>query len=122
MTTDRVSSHKPLRLWPGMVAAALIVPGLLVPLTVEGTGVFGLLGGAIGAAVALLWWLLFSRAPWPERVAALPVMAAVLAAIWRLVHPSIADGFMRQMPLVFGTPLLALGLIAWAAMVTGAVT
>jgi outer membrane protein assembly factor BamB len=105
----------PLRLWPGLVAAALIVPSLLVPLAVEGTGVFGLLGGAIGVAVALLWWLILSRAPWSERVAAVLVMAGVLAVVWRFVHPSIANGFMQQMPLVFGTPFLALGLVVWAA-------
>ncbi|MGE0464807.1 MAG: PQQ-binding-like beta-propeller repeat protein, partial [Vicinamibacterales bacterium] len=86
-------------------------------LAVEGTGVLGLLGGALGVAVALVWWVLLSRAPWSERVAAVVVMAGVLAVAWRFVHPSIANGFMRQMPLVFGTPLLALGLIAWAAMV-----
>lgn len=115
MTIDRESPHKPLRLWPGLVAAALLVPSLLVPLAVEGTGVFGLLGGAIGVAGALLWWLILSRVPWSERVAAVLVMAGVLAVVWRFVHPSIANGFMRQMPLVFGTPFLALGLIVWAA-------
>jgi outer membrane protein assembly factor BamB len=114
MSIDRESPHKPLRLWPGLVAAALIVPSLLVPLVVEGTGVFGLLGGAIGVAVALMWWLILSRAPWSERVAAVLVMAGVLAVVWRFVHPSIANGFMQQMPVVFGTPILALGLVVWA--------
>jgi len=117
MTTDHTTSRAPLRLWPGLVAAALIVPSVLVPLAVEGTGAFGLLGGAVGVAVALLWWVLLSRAPWSERVVAVMVMAGVLAVAWRFVHPSIANGFMRQMPLVFGAPLLALGLVAWAAVV-----
>ncbi|MGE0462279.1 MAG: hypothetical protein AB7Q16_12995, partial [Vicinamibacterales bacterium] len=93
MTIDHSTSRAPLRLWPGLVAAALIVPSVLVPLAVEGTGVLGLLGGALGVAVALVWWVLLSRAPWSERVAAVVVLAGVLAVAWRFVHPSIANGF-----------------------------
>jgi hypothetical protein len=87
------SSEKPLRLWPGVAGAIIVVFArfVIAPL-VPGGGLIGLLVGAAGAALILLWWLFFSRAPWLERIGAV-LLIALAAVMTRLfVHPSIGGG------------------------------
>lgn len=89
------SSEKPLRLWPGVAGAIIVVVArFVIAPFVPGFGLVGFLVGAAGAALILLWWLFFSRAPWLERIGAvlLIALAAVLTA--RFVHPSIPGGML----------------------------
>ena len=76
--------RKPLRLWPGIVAAValLLFKFVVVPIVGFGSPPVPLLGGLIGCGVILLWWLLFSRSPWaaPARPRA-TAMAASRARI-----------------------------------------
>ena len=78
-----------------------------------------MLGGMAGALLIALWWLLFSRAPWLERLGAIAVMAAALFATRFILHPSIAGGMMGFMLYVYAIPVLALALVAWAAVTRG---
>ena len=114
--TDKPTSQKPLRLWPGVIAAVLLVLiRFVVPIVLPNAMIFGVLGAVIGALVIIVWWLFFSRAPWVERVGAIVLMVVAVGVTKRIVHPSIAGGMMGLMLPVFGIPILSLALVAAAA-------
>ena len=123
MTMNQVgeqTSRRPLRLWPGVAAAVLMVlVKLLTPLLFPGAGAVGMIAGVAGAFIILVWWLFFSRALWSERVAAIVLMLVAVAATSRIVHPSISNGFMGMMLPIFATPVMCLALVAWAAASRG---
>ena len=86
-----------LRLWPGLVAIALLLFfrfgfKLLVP-GFEGFSK-GMQGSLLMAAVILLWWLFASRAPWVDRLAGLLLLPAALVATWFLKHESMGPHWM----------------------------
>jgi hypothetical protein len=75
------TARKPLRLWPGIAAATLLVlAGYVTPIFMPQYAVFGMIGAAGCALIILLWWLLFSRARWYERVGAIVLMIAAVFA------------------------------------------
>jgi outer membrane protein assembly factor BamB len=109
-----------LRLWPGVVAVLtqwffwLVLP-LLLP---EG-GLYGVFG-AVGCSLAVfIWWMFFSRAPWPERIGAIVLMVVGVLAVSRLVHESIAGGMMGMMLYIYSIPVLCLALVTWAVVSRG---
>ncbi|MBI4908161.1 MAG: PQQ-like beta-propeller repeat protein [Acidobacteria bacterium] len=107
----------PLRLWPALAAAALLLvakygSALLVP---DQAGGISVLGGLVFAAIVLIWWLAFSRASWTERLAAVALVALAIAATRPFLHPSITNGMMGMMQFVLGTPIVLLGLVVWAS-------
>jgi outer membrane protein assembly factor BamB len=115
---DRPSATKPLRVWPGVVLAALVL--LLrygLPLVSSDRTQLAVLAGLAGGPLIILWWLLFSRAPWLERLGALAVMAGVLFATRLVVHESIAEGAMGFLFYLLAVPTMALAFVAaaWAA-------
>jgi outer membrane protein assembly factor BamB len=117
MTLEQTDEPKqrPLRLWPGVVVAVLLLMvRFVVPIVVPGTRVFGVIGGLVSALVIVVWWLFFSRAPWTERMGAIALMIVALFATSRLVHKSIANGMMGMMLPVYAIPVLSLALVAWA--------
>src|SRR5687768_11485682 len=74
--------RKPLRLWPGVLFAVLLVlarfviptiaPDLFIaemPITLLGT-----FGALLASLAIFVWWLFFSRAPWIERLGAFVLM------------------------------------------------
>src|SRR5688572_23339402 len=91
--TDEPMLKKPLRLWPGVVAAVLlIVIRFIVPVIAPEVRLFGLpatffgvIGGVIGGLVIIVWWVFFSRARWSERLGAIAVMIVALLATSRLI-------------------------------------
>ena len=111
--TDKPASRKPLRLWPGVIAAVLLVLiRYVAPIVKPDTMIFAVLGSLIGVLAIIVWWLFFSRAPWSERLGAIVLMAAALFATSRIVHASISNGMMGMMLPVFAIPLLCLALVA----------
>ena len=109
------SPRKPLRLWPGVVVVLIQWLGwLAIPAVVPEAAIYGIIGGIVGGAVIAAWWLFFSRAPWPERIGAIVVMALALAVTSRLVHVSIATGMMGMMLFMYAIPVLSLVFVAWA--------
>ena len=109
------ASRSPLRLWPGVaVAILLLLVWLVVPVVIPGTGGIAIIGGAAGALLILLWWLFFSRAPWSERVAAIVFMAVAVLATRPILHASIRTGMMGRLFFVFVIPALSLALVLWA--------
>ncbi|HEV3145226.1 MAG TPA: hypothetical protein VGZ47_15150, partial [Gemmataceae bacterium] len=114
--TDEPPKQKPLRLWPGVLAVALQwLAWVVLPLVAPDAAMYGVLGGVLGGGLAvLLWWLFFSRAPWPERVGAIILMPVALFATSYIVHKSIAGGAMGMLLYLYAIPVLCLALVAWA--------
>ena len=111
MDSNSSTPRKPLRLWPGVAAAVLLV---LVSLGLTVVFPDGVLGALVAALVILVWWVFFSRAPWSERVGAVVLMIVALAATSRIVHESIRGGMMGMMLPIYAIPILSVALVAWA--------
>jgi len=109
-----MTTSKPIRLWPGVIAALLLLSLLPLPFVVPDTIVLGMLGGVACGLAIVAWWLLFSRAPWYERAGAIVLMIVALFVTYRIVHPSIANAGMGMMMPIFGIPVVSLGLVAGA--------
>lgn len=89
--TDEPTPRKPLRLWPGVVAVALLwLARFGVKLVVPGFKGFqwGIQAAIVCVLAVILWWLFFSRAPWFERLGAIGLMIVALFATWQLNHVS----------------------------------
>jgi len=111
------TARKPIRLWPGAAAVILMwTAWLVVPAVFPDLGPYPLFA-ALGLALAVvLWWLFFSRAPWLERIGALILIVAGIAATSRLVHESISNGMMGMMLFVYAIPVMSLALVAGVAI------
>ena len=115
MTPDTSPRHRPLRLWPGVIAVAVQwFAWLVLPSVAPGASMIAVLGGVACGAAVVVWWLFFSRAPWVERLGAIVLMVAAVAATKRVVHESIANGMMGMMLPFYSIPALSLALVAAA--------
>ena len=126
--TRESNSRTPLRLWPGVTAAVLLVliRFVLPAAAPEGqifgadAGLIAVLGGLALALAIIVWWLFFSRAPWPERLIAIGVMILVTVAIRPLTHISIQNGMMGMMFFIYAVPTtLSLAFVFWAVASRG---
>lgn len=107
------STPTPLRLWPGVTSAVLIVfSWLALPSLFPDSSAYGMLGAAGFSLLTLLWWLFFSRAPWRERLVTLGAMAAALFLTRFLVHKSIAGVGMGFLLYILAIPQLMVALVA----------
>src|SRR2546429_7049254 len=113
--TDEPTPQKPLRLWPGVVAAVLLcVVRFVIPVAVPGALAFGVMGGLVCGLAIVLWWAFFSRAPWSERWGTLVLMIVALIGTSRVIHESIKSGMMGMMLPLYAIPVLSLALVTWA--------
>jgi outer membrane protein assembly factor BamB len=116
MTTTDLMSRKPLRLWPGIALAVLLVLiGYVIPMIEPEYAGYGMMGAALLGLLIILWWLLFSRARWYERLGVVPLM--ILAAYFvhkYVVHSSIAGGAQGYMTYILAIPTLSVALVGWA--------
>jgi outer membrane protein assembly factor BamB len=118
---------RPLRLRPGVILAiVLVIARYLVPLIAPDAEiaemplvVLAMLSGVLLAVAIVLWWLLFSRAPWVERLAAVVLMVGGVFVTRLLVHESIRGGHMGMMLVLYSVPVLALALVVWAVLTHG---
>ena len=90
MTND-TTTRKPLRLWPGVVLAiAIVLLYITAPMAFPEVELpVGMFGALAGAVLILAWWLLFSRAPWAERLGAVVSMVIATLIAKQLAHPSV---------------------------------
>ena len=111
-----MSKQAEIRLWPGIVAATVIVIGFLVQRMMPGDAAgFGLIGAMVGALAVFLWWLFFSRVRWSERLGAVALLIVAWFAMRPFLHVSIIGGAMGALPvLAFPVLAAALGIWAWA--------
>jgi outer membrane protein assembly factor BamB len=104
-----------LRLWPGV---AIVILTLLarygLPVVAPEKNLFGVLALPIGSLAVLLWWLLFSRAPWTERVAAPVLSVAVMFATYRVLDRSIATGAQHMLYAILAISFWGIAFVAWA--------
>ena len=120
--TNETTLRRPLRLWPGVAAAALFLFfRFVVPVTMPEVQLFGLDAGFVGLFASVLctlailvWWVFFSRAPWSERLGAIILMIVALFATSRIVHESIAGAGQGMLLYFLAIPVLSLALVAWA--------
>src|SRR5687767_3319817 len=77
---------------------------------------YGMLVAAVCALAIVLWWLIFSRAPWYERIGALVLIILAVIATKRIVHVSIATGSMGFLLFVMAIPVMSLALVAAAVI------
>jgi outer membrane protein assembly factor BamB len=124
MSTSQINEPhlvKPLRLWPGVVAAVLLVlVRFALPVVYPAGAIWGILGAVALGLVITLWWLLFSRAPWLERFGILTLMIAAAYATMFVVHESIRGGMMgRMVPFVLAIPGLPVALVIGAVASRG---
>lgn len=110
--------RKSIRLWPGVALVALqFLVRYAMPLVVPDSAGTAVIGGVAGGLLVLLWWIFFSRAPWLDRLIALPLLAGAVAATSRVVDKSIATGMMGFLLPIYSIPLLCLALVLWAAFI-----
>ncbi|MGH9851183.1 MAG: PQQ-binding-like beta-propeller repeat protein [Blastocatellia bacterium] len=109
---DLLTSQKPLRVWPGVVAVAALCLLWLVPFVFNDAFMVTIFGGLGCALIVLVWWLFFSRAPWVERVGAIVLMVVALAATKFVVHESIAGGGMGMLFYIYAIPVLSFAFAA----------
>ncbi|MBI4474202.1 MAG: PQQ-like beta-propeller repeat protein [Acidobacteria bacterium] len=115
ITNNEPTLMKPLRLWPGVVAVALQwLIRFGVPPVLPEAYMFAMFSAIALAAIILIWWLFFSRAPWLERFGALALIVVALVATKRVVHPSIENGMMGMMLFIYSIPLMSLALVGSA--------
>jgi outer membrane protein assembly factor BamB len=112
MSINEPTVRKPLRLWPGVAVAVLVVVLRLMPIVVDEIMPIAMMGAVVGGLLILLWWLLLSRAPWVERLSVIVLTIVALFATSRLVHESIAGGAMGFLLYVWAIPSLAVALVA----------
>jgi outer membrane protein assembly factor BamB len=118
--TAQSALRKPLRLWPGIaLAVLLLLVKFAVPMALPDEGIIGMLGAVLCGAVIGVWWLLFSRAPWVERIGTIALMIAAVFLTVRIVHPSIANAGMGMMLPMFSIPVLGVALVAALAATRG---
>ena len=110
-----MKTQKPLRLWPGVAAAVLILLGrLVVPALFPDAGLYGLLASVIASVVIIVWWLFFSRAPWVERLGGIALIIVGVFAVHPFLDASIAGAGMGNMYYLYSIQLVTLLLPIWA--------
>ena len=114
--TYEPSPVKPLRVWPGVIAAVALVLFKLVaiPVVAPGAPPVGLLGGLVAGLAIAVWWVFFSRAPWSERVGAILLMVVALFATSRVLHESIATAPGGMLFPILAVPAVSFALVVWA--------
>lgn len=104
-----------LRLWPGVVLVALQWLGwVVVPRVAGDFAAYGILGALACGPAILLWWTLFSRAPWADRLGGLALVIGAMAVTPRLLHESVARGNMGYQFFLWAIPAVSLALVASA--------
>jgi outer membrane protein assembly factor BamB len=109
---------KPLRLWPGiaLVAVQLISFVVISPMTADADLPYGLMGGVLASLLIWVWWLLFSRAPWLERLGAIVLLVIAVIGSGPLVDQSISGAGQGYLMYALGIVPTAMALVAWAAL------
>ncbi len=116
--TDEPTRQKPLRLWPGVVIVMLMwLLRYVIPIFVPDAAFIGVVGGVfVGGLAIVVWWVFFSRAPWSDRLGAIILIIAALAATSQIIHESIATAMMGNMFVVYAIPAMSLALVVGAVV------
>jgi outer membrane protein assembly factor BamB len=111
------AASAPLRLWPGVAIVALQwLARFGIPIAAPDQAAYAVIGGLLGFAGVVLWWLFLSRAEWFDRIAAIVLMAAAIAAMYPFLDVSLATGAMGMLFPMLATPGLCLAFVIWAVV------
>ena len=116
--TDGPTAPKPLRLWPGVVLAILLLVSRFgLPAAGSEWTQYGVMGSFFASVAIFLWWALLSRgtgtwsggglSSWYRPPTSPPA---------RSFTRSIADGAMGMLFPILVLPVLSLALVAWAVL------
>jgi outer membrane protein assembly factor BamB len=109
---DKPTPQKPLRLWPGVVFAVLLLLCMFaLPVVVPKALIFGMLGGMVCALAIVVWWAFFSRVRWTERVGVFALVIVAMVAARFVLHKSIAGGMMGMMFPAYGVITVSVALV-----------
>jgi outer membrane protein assembly factor BamB len=110
-------TQKPLRVWPGVVLVVIQwIAWLVVPFFFPQYILPAIMVTAGCALGVILWWLIFSRARWYERLGALILIVPAVILTKRIVHVSIATGSFGFLLFVMAVPAMSLALVAAAVI------
>ena len=111
------AASAPLRLWPGVAIVALQwMARFGIPIVAPDQTAFAVMGGLLGFAGVMLWWLFLSRAAWFDRIAAMVLMVAAIAATYPFLDVSLATGAMGMLFPMLVIPGLCLAFVIWAVV------
>jgi outer membrane protein assembly factor BamB len=114
-TGNKNPGGKSLRLLPGIVIGILIIViRYILPLIMPSLMAVSFIGGVAGGLFMLIWWLFFSRVPWPDRLGGVGLIILALVITFSFVDQSIARANMGMMFWFFSVPIVAILFIAWA--------
>jgi outer membrane protein assembly factor BamB len=110
-------TSKPLRLWPGVVIAIiLLLIRLGIPVIIPDGAVIAVLGGVICGLAIFIWWAFFSRAPRTERWGAIVLVILALFITSLLIHESISTGGQGMMFFIYAIPVMGIAFLIWAVL------
>jgi outer membrane protein assembly factor BamB len=113
-TLDRSAS---LWRWSGIALVAVQWAARFgLPLVASDATMFAVIGGLLGFAGVVIWWLFFSRAAWVDRVAAMVLMILAIAGTYPLLDVSLATGAMGLIFPMLAVPGLSLAFVIWAVV------
>jgi outer membrane protein assembly factor BamB len=111
------SRPKPLRLWPGVAGAVLLlVVKFIFPVVMTDALPVVVLGGLLCGLLVIVWWGFFSRAPGLDRLGAVVLIVLGLVAVRPFLHASIANAGMGMLFPILAIPVLSLTLVGWAVI------
>ena len=85
-----------------------------LPAIDQDLGAYGVMAGIGGGLALIIWWLLFSRAAWVDRLGGLVAIAAAMAVTWPFLDVSIATGAMGFIFPMLAMPGICLAFVLWA--------
>jgi outer membrane protein assembly factor BamB len=108
----RDQSRSSLRLWPGvLIVAVQWLARFALPVVYPDLTMYAVMAGFGGGFALVVWWLFFSRAAWVDRLGAVALMIASMAASRPLLDQSLATGAMGMMYLMLAMPGLCLAFV-----------
>lgn len=111
---DHSVGQKPLRLWPGVVTAILLlIVKYGVPMVMPDALAVNMFGGVLMGLIILLWWVFFSRARRLDRLLGAGLMIAALFFVRPFLHMSIAEAGMGALFFILAFPMLTVGFVIW---------
>jgi len=117
-TSGESARVRPLRTWPALALAAIMLITRFAPNVMEGGlakyWMIALLGPLLSCLLLLIWWLAASRATWKERVIGLVGLIVSFGFVMLLIHPTMRGPGAAHLTLPLGMLAFALATVALA--------
>lgn len=111
------TQKKPIRLWPGVIAAILLLLlKFIAPVIIPDAMLISMFGQLILGLLVIVWWAFFSRAPKSERWGAVILMIIAVFATRFILHDSMAEAGMGLIFPIYSIPILGLAFVCWAVV------